>query len=368
VVTIAADAHLRHERRETVSTPTTPPEGGQQSLAPIGKLGFRGRRASPEEQAQVLDAFFFEGKRRIPYLQQFFVLMALSATIAAFGLANNSAAVIIGAMLVAPLMTPILAIAASVVQGWRRRMVESLTIVGAGALVAIAVGIVIAFITPALRSGVPLPGELLARTNPNLIDLGIALAAGAAGGFVAVRPAASGALPGVGIAVALVPPLATVGMTLGLGELDLALGAFLLFVTNLVAIVLAAGLVLVGAGFAAYLDELGTRQAKIAMTVVVVGVFVVGVPLLIDSIQRLDRDDSIAAAVRDVQAWGPGLTLDRIDIDRASDPILVSIGVTGSAAPPDPSRLAGLLAADLGKAVDVDVVFVPVSSGSAAAP
>jgi len=178
-----------------MSAPTTPPEGGQQSLAPMGKLGFRGRMATPEEQAQVFDAFFFEGRRRVPYLQQFFVLMLLSATIAAFGLANDSAAVVIGAMLVAPLMTPILAIAASVVQGWGRRMLDSLAIVGAGALCAIAVGIMVAFIFPFLHTGLPLPGEMLACTNPNLIDLGIALAAGAAGGFVAVRTEASGAPP-----------------------------------------------------------------------------------------------------------------------------------------------------------------------------
>ena len=67
---------------------------------PTGKLGFRGRRATPEELAEVFDRFFFEGTRRVPYLQQFFVLMALSATIAAFGLVNASAALIFGAMLV----------------------------------------------------------------------------------------------------------------------------------------------------------------------------------------------------------------------------------------------------------------------------
>ena len=212
-------------------------------LAPIGKLGFRGRRATPKEQAQIMDAFFFEGGRRVPYLQQFFVLMVLSAAIAAFGLANDSAAVVIGAMLVAPLMTPILAVAAAIVQGWGRRAVESLAIITAGAISAIAVSFVIALFTPSLHTELPLPGELLARTAPNMIDLFIALAAGAAGGFVAVRTEASGALPGVGIAVALVPPLATVGITAGLGRWDLSAGALLLFLTNLVAIILGSAFV-----------------------------------------------------------------------------------------------------------------------------
>ena len=119
-----------------------------QSLAPTGKLGFRGRSATPEERAQVFDAFFFEGKRRIPYLQQFFTLMVLSAAIAAFGLVNNSAAVVIGAMLVAPLMTPILAIAAAIVQGWGQRVVTSFSIVAAGALAAIGVGILVSRSSP----------------------------------------------------------------------------------------------------------------------------------------------------------------------------------------------------------------------------
>jgi uncharacterized hydrophobic protein (TIGR00271 family) len=347
------------------------PEGSddqQSSLAPIGKLGFRGRKASPEERAQVLDAFFFEGARRVPYLQQFYVLMLLSATIAAFGLVNDSAAVVIGAMLVAPLMTPILAIAAAVVQGWGRRAAESLAIVGAGALCAIGVGVVVSFIAPTMRTGLPLPGELLARTSPNMIDLGIALAAGAAGGFVAVRTEASGALPGVGIAVALVPPLATVGLTAGLGHWDLSLGALLLFATNLVAIVFAASLVFIGAGFAAYRDEFGNRDARLAAAIIVIGVVVVGIPLFAHSVQKLDQANSIAAVARGVEAWAPDLTLDQIEIDGFEDPLLVTVGVTGTVAPPDPSSLAGLLAKDLDKAVDVDVVFVPVSSGSAAAP
>jgi len=343
-------------------------DDGPLSLAPIGKLGFRGRRASPEEQARVLDGYFYEGRRRVPYLQQFFVLMLLSGAIAAFGLTNDSAAVVIGAMLVAPLMTPILAIAASIVQGWPWRMAESLTIVAAGALAAIAVGFAIAHFTPSLQTGLPLPDEILARTNPNLIDLGIAIAAGAAGGFVAVRTDAGGALPGVGIAVALVPPLATIGMTAALGQLDLALGATLLFLTNLVAIVLAAGLVFAAAGFGAFRDAFGAHQAKVAAIAVVVGVIIVGIPLLAHSLQRVDQDNATFATVQEVRAWAPNLTLNEVSVDRSTDPVVVTIVVTGTEVPPDASVLAGLLADDLDAAVDVNVVFVPVTRGSAPAP
>ena len=343
-------------------------DDGPLSLTPVGKLGFRGRRATPEERAQVLEGYFHEGRRRVPYLQQFFVLMLLSAAIAAFGLTNDSAAVVIGAMLVAPLMTPILAIAASIVQGWPRRTAESLATVAAGALAAIAVGFVIAHFAQSLHTGLPLPDEILARTNPNLIDLGIAIAAGAAGGFVAVRTDAGGALPGVGIAVALVPPLATIGMTAALGQLDLALGASLLFLTNLVAIVLAAGLVFAAAGFGAFRDEFGAHQAKVATIAVVVGVILVGIPLLTHSMQRVDQDTATFAAARDARAWAPDLMLNEVNVDLSADPVLITVVVSGAEAPPDASVLAGLLADDLDTAVDVNVVFVPVTSGSAPAP
>jgi len=340
----------------------------QRSLAPIGKLGFRGRSATPEERAAILDSYFFEGPKRTPYLQQYFVLMLLSATIAGLGLTNNSAAVVIGAMLVAPLMTPILATAAAIVQGWWRRAGESLAIVGAGALVAIGVGLAISLIAPTLRTGLPLPGELLARTGPNLVDLGIAIAAGAAGGFVAVRSEASGALPGVGIAVALVPPLATVGITLGLGDWDLALGALLLFATNLVAIVLAAGLVFIGAGFAAYRDAVAQRQARYARIAVTVGVILVAIPLATHSWQRLTLDNALATTAQHAAAWAPEMTLQGIDIDRSEEPIRVTISVTGPEAPPRAMLLAERLAVDFDRDIHVDVVYVPVDRATVTSP
>jgi len=122
--------------------------------------------------------------------------MLLSAAIAAFGLVNDSAAVVIGAMLVAPLMTPILAVAAAVTQGWARRALESLLIVAAGALVGIAVGIAVGLLMPSLHTGLPLPGEILRvaeRTAPVLP--GNAGAGGMSGPWVWCAPTLSH-LPG----------------------------------------------------------------------------------------------------------------------------------------------------------------------------
>jgi uncharacterized hydrophobic protein (TIGR00271 family) len=349
-------------------TQTDGPDDRPLSLTPLGKLGFRGRAATPEEQASVLGAFFYEGARRVPYLRSFYVLMLLSATIAAFGLVNDTSAVVIGAMLVAPLMTPILAIAASVVQGWPRRILESLAIVGTGALAAIAVGIVIGLFTPSLHTGLPLPDEMLARTNPNMVDLGIAIAAGAAGGFVAVRTDAGGALPGVGIAVALVPPLAVVGMTIGIGQFDLAIGALLLFMTNLVAIVLAAGLVFVAAGFGAYLDQRGGHEAKVAWIVIAVGIVIVGIPLFIHSMQRLEQGGALVSVSNSVSDWAPDVTLNDIDIEPSADGITVTIAITGLEEPPGAESLASSLVDTFGRDVTLDIVFVPVERVRANAP
>ena len=344
------------------------PRPVESSLAPVGKLGFRGRRATPEERSRILEAYYFEGDRRTPYLQQYFVLMVLSAAIAAFGLANNSAAVVIGAMLVAPLMTPILAVAAAVVQGWSQRVVDSLLIVAGGALAAIGVGLVVGLLIPSMRMGLPLPGELLARTGPNLIDLFIALAAGAAGGFVAVRTEASGALPGVGIAVALVPPLATVGICLGLGEFGLALGALLLFGTNFVAIAVATGLVLVGAGSAAFRGEREERGAMLARRLVWLGLLVVAIPLAFHSWDRYVDSLARAELARDTQVWAPEHMVRGVWIERETDPAVVRVDLAGAEEPPDPDGLAQLVAEDLGRAAKVEIAYAPLREGSATAP
>ena len=132
--------------------------------------------------------------------------------------------------------------------GWAARAIEALATVVGGVVAAIATGWVCAALGGFGLDPANLPSEVLARTAPGLLDLGVALAAGAAGGYVLARPEANSALPGVGIAVALVPPLGTVGICFEVGRNDLAEGALLLFVTNFACIVLAAALVFIVVG------------------------------------------------------------------------------------------------------------------------
>jgi len=175
----------------------------------------------------------------------FFILIFLSAGIATYGLLQNSGAVIIGAMLVAPLMSPIVAIAMSMVRGDVRRLGVAAQSTAQGVLLAIAVGAVLTFFSP-IKSPT---NEIMGRVTPNLLDLSIAFLSGAAGAYAMSRKSIASALPGVSIAVALVPPLAVVGYGFAVADMDIAFGALLLFLTNLVAIVLAASLVFIALDF-----------------------------------------------------------------------------------------------------------------------
>lgn len=166
----------------------------------------------------------------------FYLLMCLSAVIATFGLLANSTAVVIGAMLVAPLMGPIFGIALALSTGDRQLLQK--------ALFAEIIGIILAVGLSALIGLIPLRpdfgSEILARTQPTIYDVLIALASGLAGAYALVDEKISPALPGVAIATALVPPLAACGLNIAAGHWWLAWGAFLLFLVNLIAIEFAA--------------------------------------------------------------------------------------------------------------------------------
>lgn len=164
----------------------------------------------------------------------FMTLMLLSTSIASFGLLQNSVAVVIGAMLVAPLMTPLLGSGLALVQGNLPLMRSCLKAIFFGFFAALILGVLMGFIAP----GDQLTSELAGRGKPNLLDFGVAAASGIAASHCIARPGLSSALAGVAIAAALVPPIATVGISLALGEWINSRGAALLFGTNVVAIIL----------------------------------------------------------------------------------------------------------------------------------
>lgn len=175
----------------------------------------------------------------------FITMISLSTVIAALGLLLNSPAVIIGAMLVAPLMSPIIALALASVYGDRGLLGTAARTAAIGIVLSIVLGWLIGLLVPNAQA----TPEVLARTAPNVLDLFVALAAGAAGAYALCRRKVASSLAGVAIAVALVPPLASVGILLSLLEFSLSAGAALLFATNLIAIVAAGTLIFLLLGF-----------------------------------------------------------------------------------------------------------------------
>ena len=206
----------------------------------------------------------------------FVALMGLATTIATFGLIQNAGAVVIGAMLVAPLMTPLLGIGLSLVQGNVALLRSAGRSVFSGFLLAFLLGVGIGAV-----SGLEAPtGEMLGRGSPNWMDLVIAFVSGAAAAYATSRPDLSSALPGVAIAAALVPPIATAGLGLYLGDERLCWGAILLFITNILAIVIATALTLWGVGIRGSHDHGALqRWAKWGRFASVVGIALVIVML-----------------------------------------------------------------------------------------
>jgi uncharacterized hydrophobic protein (TIGR00271 family) len=184
----------------------------------------------------------------------YYLLLVFSAGIAAFGLIANSAAVVIGAMLVSPLMTPIFGIALALSRGDLALLRPALLAEFGGVALIIA----FAFLIGVLPFSLEVTSEMLARTKPTLIDLFVATLAGLAGGLSMVDERTSPMLPGVAIATSLTPPLATSGLSIAFGAYDGAWGAFLLFFANFLAILAVSAGVFVTAGFVTR-QQLGTK-------------------------------------------------------------------------------------------------------------
>ena len=175
---------------------------------------------------------------------QFLLVLTLSTSIASLGLMADSAVAVVGAMLIAPLMKPILAYAYGIVAAdWRLQLRAAITMF-AGVFVTM-------FVAGLAEKIIGLRGpteQIMSRTQPSLIDLGVAIAAGVAASLASTRRNIADTLPGVAIAVALVPPLCVAGIGFSEGNWHVGWGATLLFAVNLVAIVLAAAIVFFAEG------------------------------------------------------------------------------------------------------------------------
>lgn len=202
------------------------------------------RHATTEEFRELFGIIRENSQTTSNYL----VLMALSTLIATFGLFGDSSPVVIGAMILAPLMGPIISLAMGALRQDEVLIKGSLITIFWGVCLGLFFAVLITWVTP-LKTPT---GEILARIRPNLLDLGVAAASGVAGAFAYSREEIAKTLAGVAISVALVPPLAVTGIGLGWGDWNIFWGAALLLGTNLAGIVMAAALTFLVLGFSPF--------------------------------------------------------------------------------------------------------------------
>lgn len=228
--------------------------------------------------------------------QDYYVLITLSAAIAALGLLQGSPAVVIGAMLVAPLMSPMIGTGMAIVLGDLRYLRFSLGAAMRGMLITLGVGLVIGLVAGSEE----LTAEVLSRTQPTFIDLLIALFSGFAGAFAVIFAGAAAALPGVAIAAALVPPLASSGIAFSQGYVPEGIGGLLLFITNFVAISSASSLTFLVFGFRPKVGQKARRAIQQQTSRIAFGLLIgIGILLLYFTV-TLAREDQMLSDIQEI--------------------------------------------------------------------
>jgi len=277
-----------------------------------------------QEQAQIYRSM----RRGSQPSTDFFVLITLASAIASLGLLLDSPAVIIGAMLVAPLMSAILGMGLSIVEGDQRFFWRALSTTLRGMFLAILTGFLVGLVVP----GPSLTQEILSRANPTLLDLGVALISGAAAAYAVSRRDVPAALAGVAIAAALAPPLTTVGIGLRLQRWWIAGGALLLFLTNMVSIVAAGGLMFFLLGFRPEPHEPGRSVIlKRGVRSIALLLLLVTIPLAIltgQSLQQVHLHQAIESALYADVEQVPGAELVRWQIGAVDEDGTLQLDVT----------------------------------------
>ncbi len=294
-----------------------------------------------EEISRMRDSVFFEGPDAHKRYTRFWTLLVLSSIIASAGVVADSTATVIGAMIVAPLMTPIQGTMLSVVLAARANLFRSVTLVITGAASAVIVGwlvglLVLNPVTAEVNS------QVAGRVHPRLIDLLAATATGVVGSVALVRKDISDTLPGVAIAISLVPPLCVAGLALESGAYHEAAGALLLFLTN-VAAILGTGIVVmaiygvqrtVKSASAGQRDEVNRRAAT---TVIAAMVVLILIPLTL-STYGVIRDTARERNVRNVASeWAAGVGWEVTKVETNDNDVVVEF--EGAFPVPDPASL-----------------------------
>jgi uncharacterized hydrophobic protein (TIGR00271 family) len=272
----------------------------------------------------------------------YFMLLVIAALLASLGLLLNSSAVVIGAMLVAPLMQPIIALGVGLCTARLSLMRRASVTIVLSVFVALAVG----FLTGLFIAPDKATDEMLARAYPSLLDAFVALASGFIGAYATARKDIPAALAGVAIAAALVPPICTVGLSLALFEPRLAMGAGLLFIANLISITV------MGAGVFFWMGmrptRLTSKTRRLRYATVLAGVL--SIMLVVGGLLNYTHQPSVERISQErLQTVFDPAELRDLQIVRgdADDPLLVVATVrTAEDIPPESVTMAQVMLSD----------------------
>jgi uncharacterized hydrophobic protein (TIGR00271 family) len=201
-------------------------------------------------------------------------------------------------------MLPIMGLAFGISIGDKKAIVSSILVGVGGIATSVLVGFVLSQVLRVSAFDPTSSSQIMSRTSPRLVDLSAALATGLAGAFATGRKDISDTLPGVAIAISLVPPLANVGILLSVGRADLALGSLLLFVTNYFAILLTGAFIFALLGYPrASLIEKPVRSRRVAITIVIVMILVIATPLAFNSFRIYQDSVAESRASAATKSW-----------------------------------------------------------------
>jgi len=279
----------------------------------------------PDELVRMRDQVFFDGADGSRKHSRYWLLLVLSACIAAAGVVLDSTATVIGAMIVAPLMVPILGVVLAIVLADRVNLIRSVILVATGAFAVVVVGYALGIVVP-LEIDAATNSEVASRVSPGLLDLVAALATGAVGSVALARSDVSDTLPGVAIAISLVPPLSVAGITAQSGAWDEASGALLLFATNVSAI-LASGIAVMAIFRVRQLSDPAGVTTVVnrhrAIAVVLVMVAVIAVPLAASTSHVVNRQGRELDVQEVAKPWAAGSNWEVLQVTSAGGTVLV---------------------------------------------
>ncbi|MBI9046099.1 MAG: DUF389 domain-containing protein [Anaerolineaceae bacterium] len=298
----------------------------------------------------------------------YFFLIILSAIIATLGLITNSAAVIIGAMLVAPLMSPIMGLSLASVVGEDRVFRKALFALIEGTLLSIILSASVSLLSKSLPFGALsiLPLEIMSRTRPTPFDLGIALAGGAAAAYALAQPKLSAALPGVAISTALMPPLCTVGIGIAVSDPQVTFGSLLLFLTNFAAISFSGILTFIWLGFRPL--NINKRWQGIPQSFIIslILVLIISIPLVfltLRSVQNANFATQLQEIVTKELENLPGAQFEEMQFLDTNESIEIELSIL---LPYQPSyeqvvALQSSLASQLNRSIGLKLVVIPAT-------